>query len=283
MRKFLTKCLIALVLGTVTLFVSLTFLIAIEQKDVARVFTIPEGTKILCIGSSHTGCTWQEGNGVYSLWTNAAPFIFSLMRLQELERREMLNGIQYCIIDTDYETLLNRMQDSYVETVYLQTLPFSWRYFMEIPGYKNKFNCFLGSLTWQGHLRVCKSKLPTDGDSSRILFKQREVLSKRNFQVSNERYRFCMLKNQEVARKIKELCDRHNIKLIFFSSPLISFHPLRNDHKFHSDWIDFLKRSDIEFWDLRAVCEDADFRDVDHLNSFGRERLPRRCFTPLFK
>lgn len=284
MRRFLLNVFFALIIGVLTIVLSLIAIIMMRQNEVKNVFTVPKGTTVLCLGNSHTGCTWEEGEGVYAIWSNGSAFVFSLMRLKELLRRNQLDGIKYCIIDADYEGLCGRMKPSCVEKTYLESLLFSWRYLNVLP--EGKFQNMFSALTWQGHRRSLKSSLPAGNNLYINLPRtdQYNLIQKVEKAVDSDiKYHNDILAlNKNILREIHELCKMRNIKLVLFAAPLVKEHPLRGAMRNVLDkWKSFLNHEGVEYWDLRDELSDDFFYDVDHLSAVGRKNISEKYIKGL--
>ena len=285
MKRFVIRLLCAVSLGC--LVISLSLVIQIWQgytTSVEKVFTAPAGAKVLCLGSSHTGCTWEEGDGVYSVWLNGSAFVFSLIRLKEMERLGQLGGVKYCIADADYEGLYGRLRVRHVEETFLQSVHYAWRYVELLPGEGWKYAW--AALTWLGHRRDIKSATPRDGN----IYKGLTALKKANLLKSAELdlmqstavSESIVEANKKTLDEMKRLCDTHDIKLILFAGPLVKGHPLRGAHRdLLNRWITFCRESGVEYWDLRDEMPDEFFYDINHLSDEGRKIISEKYLSRL--
>ena len=284
MKRFVLTLISAAVLGVLVVALSLTFQIWHGQAATTKAFTIPHGTRILCLGSSHTGCTWQEGDGVYSIWLNGSAFVFSLMRLKEMERLGQLKTIKYCLVDADYEGLCGRMQEKHVEETTLQSAYFVWRYLDFLPAAEWKY--VWAALTWLGHRRDFKSSLPGGGNIYKSLSdKMRDNLLKEAESVilcETATSQSIVAVNRRILDEMKRLCDAHGIHLILFAGPLVKGHPLRGSRRDLLDgWKAFCKERGVEYWDLRDEMPDELFYDIDHLSDEGRKLISKKYLSRL--
>ena len=284
MKRFVLTLISAAILGALVVVLSLTFQIWYGQTAVEKAFVAPKGTRILCLGSSHTGCTWQEGDGVCSIWLNGSAFVFSLMRLKEMERLGQLDGVKYCIVDADYEGLCGRLKRNHVEETFLQSIHYAWRYIVFLPG--DKWEYIWAALTWLGHRRDFKSSLPSGENVYRSLsdekrdglFKEAESAILCEAVTSQS----VVVANQRALDEMKHLCDAYGIHLILFAGPLVNGHPLRGSHRDLLDgWKLFCKERGVAYWDLRDEMPDELFYDVDHLSLEGRKVISTKYLSRL--
>ena len=284
MKRFVLTLAFASVLGFLVVALSLTFQIWHGQAAVEKAFAIPNGTRILCLGSSHTGCTWQEGDGVHSVWLNGSAFVFSLMRLKEMERLGQLNEVKYCLVDADYEGLCGRMKKKHVEETALQSAYFVWRYLEFLPGAECEY--VWAALTWLGHRHDFKSSLPSgenvykslSAEKRDGLLKEAEAAILREPATSQS----IVVANQRALDEMKHLCDAYGIHLILFAGPLVNGHPLRGSHSDLLDgWKAFCKKRGVAYWDLRDEMPDELFYDIDHLSVEGRKAISTKYLSRL--
>lgn len=282
MKRFLHRLFLAVLLGGLVISLSLVIQIWHGQKAVKAAFTIPAGTEILCLGSSHTGCTWREGDGVHSVWLNGSAFVFSLMRLKEMERLGQLGGVKHCIVDADYEGLCGRMREKHVKETFLQSVHYAWRYVEFLPGGKYKYAW--AALTWLGHRRDFKSATPRGGNIYKGLSesKKASLIKSAESEMAHETTASESLvsANVKTLDEMKRLCDAHGIRLILFAGPLVKGHPLRGSRRnFLDSWKAFCKERGVEYWDLRDEMPDELFYDIDHLSDEGRKAISKRYLS----
>lgn len=89
----------------------------------------------------------------------------------------------------------------------------------------------------------------------------------------------------EFLTKIKDLCDKHGIRLILCSTPT-KINWCQEEHDLVKKWT---SENKITYYDFNLIDQqigldwNKDTRDAgDHLNSFGEEKL-RRYFAPILK
>jgi len=284
MKRFVRTLISAVMLGVLVIALSLTLQIWHGQAAVTKAFTIPNGTRVLCLGSSHTGCTWQEGDGVHSIWLNGSAFVFSLMRLKELERLGQLSEIKYCLVDADYEGLCGRMKEKHVEETALQSAYFVWRYLEFLSDVEWKY--VWAALTWLGHRRDFKSSLPSGGNVYKSLSDEKRdgLLKEAESAILSETAtsQSVVKMNRKALEEMKRLCDAHGIRLILFAGPLVKGHPLRGLHRDLLDgWKAFCRERGVEYWDLRDEMSDDLFYDIDHLSTEGRRDISIKYLSRL--
>ena len=284
MKRFTITLLCAVMLGAVVVSSSLVVQIVHGQKAVKNAFAVPAGTKILCLGSSHTGCTWQEGDGVHSVWLNGSAFVLSLMRLKEMERLGQLEGVRCCIVDADYEGLCGRLKEKHIEETFLQSIHFAWRYMNLLPD--NEWKYLWAAFTWLGHRRDFKSSPPRGGN----IYKGLPTLKKANLiktvegelRNSYATSESIVESNKATLNEMKRLCDMHGIRLILFAAPLVKDHPMRGEQRGLLDgWKAYCKEQNVEYWDLRDEMPDELFYDIDHLSDEGRKRISEKYLSNL--
>ncbi len=284
MKRFTITLLCAVILGTVVVSSSLVVQIVHGQKAVKNAFAVPAGTKILCLGSSHTGCTWQEGDGVHSVWLNGSAFVLSLMRLKEMERLGQLKGVRCCIVDADYEGLCGRLKEKHIEETFLQSVYYAWRYMDFLPGERWKY--IWSAITWLGHRRDFKSSTPRDGNIYKGLSeaKKASLIKKaaKELRQTDDTSSSITEANKRILDEMKRLCDAHGIRLILFASPLVKDHLMRGEQRGLLDgWKSYCKEQNVEYWDLRDEMPDELFYDIDHLSDEGRRLISKKYLSCL--
>ena len=92
MKKFLKNLLLAAAIWFIVMFLPLIVRTALWQGRAAEIFTLPAHTEVLCIGNSHTGCTWSDAPAFafHKEWRSGRGFLFAVLRLLEFERRGQL-------------------------------------------------------------------------------------------------------------------------------------------------------------------------------------------------
>ena len=284
MKRFVITLSYAALLGACIISFSLVVQVWHGQKAVKDAFTVPVGTNILCLGSSHTGCTWREGDGVHAVWLNGSAFVFSLMRLKEMERLGQLDGVRCCIVDADYEGLYGRLREEHVEETFLQSIHYAWRYMEFLPSKNWKY--VWAAITWLGHRRDFKSATPRDGNIYKGLSEEKRagLLKKTAEELKQTGATSSLIAeyNKKVLDEMQRLCDAHGIRLILFASPLVKNHPLREEQRGLLDvWKMYCKKLNVEFWDLRDEMPDELFYDIDHLSDEGRKLISEKYLSNL--
>lgn len=284
MKRFAITLLCAVLLGTVVVSSSLLVQIGYGQNAVKNAFEVPAGTKVLCLGSSHTGCTWQEGDGVHSVWLNGSAFVLSLMRLKEMERLGQLKGIRCCIVDADYEGLCGRLKEKHIEETFLQSVYYAWRYMEFLPGEKWKY--VWSAITWLGHRRDFKSTTPHEGNIYKGLSEEKRASlvkqAMEELKTGNDTPISITEANKRALDEMKHLCDVHGIQVILFASPLVKDHPMRGAWRGLLDgWKTYCQEQNVEYWDLRDEMPDELFYDIDHLSDEGRKLISKKYLSGL--
>lgn len=286
MRRFLVRLLLAAVLGVVSLVMLTAARIVLWQKDVDAHYVIPDDIRVIGLGSSHTGCNISEDTEfkTKNFWCAARGALFSLMRLKELERRNQLSKVKYCLVDCGLSCMAGFEEDALIEH-FGEELPMCWRYVGMMP--VSKWRLFFNALLNAGMSYKLTDSAPIDEmpwtdrtteDQARHIAK----ISTRKRSASSPP----MCKDFEKVVNVTldgivAICKRYNIRVIFFASPTISCHPIKTDPGRYCEWqevIDRLRKRGIEYYDFLSDCPDSWFRDADHLTRKGAILFTCECY-----
>lgn len=267
MKKFLAKTLLCAALLVSALIAILAIRMALWEGRVAAALAIRESTHTLCVGNSHTGCTWEdsEADGVQVVWKSACPIPFAWMRLAEIERRGGFKNIKRVFVDCDMPELgvdPKRIAD---ETAI--QWPLAWRYTWCTSGIAGA-RAVLSPLTAEW---VVREGAPTDSRCWTDLSpeKRAEEVSGIYGAASTEKPEEDLALILDYYSRIREIAARNNLELHLFLAPLPSDNPQRT-LPFLDEWIARLRSLGYTVHDYRAACPDSDFRDCHHLSYQGR-------------
>lgn len=288
MKTFLIKLVCCGILFAVVTVLGLATRVIIAQARLNEVFSVPKGTQVLCIGNSHTGCTWYESPKYKNrvLWTSSTGFATHYMRFREFERRGILDtGIKYCIFDCDGPGMGGFSKIS-LKRRFVSDLPFSWRYVGCLP--LDLFDVISYTICHASQDFSYDEKPPKqvpdwttrtkDEQESNILGQYGKITSDWESDFPpNWQESFLWMAND-----IKMRCESHNIRLIFFAAPLTTASPARNNPKIwdrESNMINRVKELGIEYYDFRTSCADNLFRDSHHLLLNASDEFTEKFFT----
>lgn len=292
MKKFLINIAYCGLLYIMTLIAVVAARIIAAQRQCSEVFSVPQGTKVLCIGNSHTGCTWYEAAEFKNrvLWTSATGFVTHYMRFREFERRGVLDtGIKYCILDCDGPGMGGFANDR-LKKRFVDDLPFAWRYIDILP--IGTFEAILYVLCHTSQYfsfdEVPPEQVPDwttrtkEEQESNIIGQYGKVLA--DWKTGYPRdWQNTFL---ELIKDIKMRCEKHGVHLICFAAPLTSASPARANQiiwERESKMIERVKSLGIDYRDFRLSCEDKEFRDSHHLLRNSSYEFTKKFFRDVLK
>lgn len=275
MSKFLLNSCCIFLLSAISVAEILMVRLFLWQDKVDAALSIRDSTRILCIGNSHTGCTWEdlENEGVQVSWQSATSLPFYWVRLAEIEKRGGLKSVKVLILDC-CSPAKGISEDDVVRNM-VEHFPITYHYIDKLPArriqFMKKLLCPISS-TW-----TVSEKAPGPGRVWTDLSpkeRQEEIEStykaKRNPLPSNVDM-ICI----DYLEHIKIICKKHGIKLLLFFAPLPSENPQRNSPELNA-WKQLLKSRGYSVHDFRSDCPDKDFRDCHHLSYEGRKKFTKR-------
>lgn len=286
MKRFSAKLLLALVLllvcayGVCALRIACWWMTSTEMD-------VPAGTKVLCVGSSQIGCSLTStGGGVHLLWRPSVPIQFAWMRLAELSRKGMLEGMSVVICDLNFSTIGVQQEDN-LERYWVEMLPVSWRHPEKIA--VSPFRLY-SSLLLHVMDTYDVSTLSEMVDPGRTLTERDDEWINDQWQrsVKNHDPDDSMLVatwKDSVVRAIlgiNEICQKHHIRLIILSPPTSSQYLRRISSRSRdrmSSVVAALKENGVEYVDALALLPDQYFIDLVHLSSEGRRRFSELFLT----
>lgn len=245
------------------------------QGRVDETFNFPNGVQVVCIGNSHTGCTWFESEEFHNkvLWTSSTGFTFHYLRFLELERRGALNkGIKVCIVDCDGPATRGFKKES-LRARFLDCLPFAWRYIDQMP--ESVLTLAYEVLTNTGHdfhiLEKPPEEVPNwttrtkEEQKSNILHQYGVNPEVWDPALYPEEWEASLLK---MVSYMKNRCERYGIRFICFAAPLTSQSPARANKVVwdrETAIIEKVRDLGCEYYDFRLSVPDNKFRDSHHL------------------
>ena len=292
MKKFLLKVFYSGITCAVVLVLVPIVRVVIAQGKLDEVFSVPEGTKVLCIGNSHTGCTWYEAPEFKNrvLWTSASSFATHYMRFREFERRGILDsGVRYCILDCDGPGMggfsIGRLKERFA-----YDLPFAWRYTNCLPVGIGDLVLYVLNHTSQEFSfdEIPPGQVPDwttrtkEEQESNIIGQYGKMRSdwKEGYPDGWQNAFLWMVED------IKRRCDAHGVRLICFAAPLTSASPARTDQiiwERESQMIERVKAIGVEYYDFRLECADNEFRDSHHLLRNSSYEFTKKFFHDVLK
>lgn len=292
MKKFLIKVFYSGIACAVVLVLIPIVRVMIAQGKLDEVFSVPEGTKVLCIGNSHTGCTWYEAPEFKNrvLWTSASSFATHYMRFREFERRGFLDsGVRYCILDCDGSGM-SGFSIGGLKKRFAYDLPFAWRYANCLPVGIGDLALYVLNHTSQDFSfdEVPPGQVPDwttrtkEEQESNIIGQYGKIRSDwKNGYPDGWQNAFLWM-----VEDIKRRCDAHGVRLICFAAPLASASPARTDRMIwerESQMIERVKAIGVEYYDFRLECADNEFRDSHHLLRNSSYEFTQRFFHDVLK
>lgn len=257
-----------------------------DLRDPQRVNEINPGTRYLFIGSSGIGCGICESNLFANtvLWRAQLPPQFTLMRLLELERLNRLGGIEALVFEIGYQSI---EQQSVVtlERTRIETAPLSMRYLDLLPMSEVSFPYDL-AIGCQKSYNVREIARPNPGEtlvqrSYEWVTNDLHRITAGYFETPRHKDRMCegwrhSLENSMAS--IVALCRRHAMRPIVLICPMASMFrqavPMDAEDRMRP-FLRFLKDSGVEIIDGRAVMEDDNFMNVNHLHAEGAIRFTK--------
>lgn len=292
MKKFLIKVFYSGIACAVVLVLIPIVRVMIAQGKLDEVFSVPDGTKVLCIGNSHTGCTWYEAPEFKNrvLWTSGTSFATHYMRFREFERRGFLDsGVRYCILDCDGPGM-GGFSIGGLKKRFAYDLPFAWRYANCLPVGIGDLALYVLNHTSQDFSfdEVPPGQVPDwttrtkEEQESNIIGQYGKIRSDwKNGYPDGWQNAFLWM-----VEDIKRRCDAHGVRLICFAAPLTSASPARTDRMIwerESQMIERVKAIGVEYYDFRLECADNEFRDSHHLLRNSSYEFTQRFFHDVLK
>ena len=279
-------------MAVLVLVVGIVIRIAAAQHRMNDVFSVPSGTKVVCIGNSHTGCTWYESAEFSNrvLWTSATGFSSHYMRFREFERRGVFDGgVKYCIVDCD-GPCFNGFSDKGIQKRFVKDLPFSWRYCSNLPVSILRLAVYV--LRHASDDFSLDEKPPEQVPDWTTRTKEEQmsnIIGQYGKTPSDWKTGFADDWQDSLLWMIgdmKRRCELHGVKLICFAAPLTTASPSRNNIMLwerETRLIERVKALGIEYYDFRTSCADNLFRDSHHLLKNTSYDFTKRFFKEVLK
>ena len=251
------------------------------QGEAHKLLAIRPSTKLLCIGNSHTGCTWEdsEEDGIQVSWVSASSLPFYWVRLAEMERiNGGLGNVRTIVIDCCGPSRGIREEDMLRLSVSL--FPIVCRHIPELP--INQFKLLRRLVMPLNEDWSLLDPAPRDARNwTRLTAEERE-------DEIDEKYNAPKAPPSENAdeillgylERIRDICDHHGIRLVCFFSPLPSDNPQRNSPML-DEWKRRLGAENYQVYDFRDACPDDYFRDSHHLSYQGRLRFTKKAMLKI--
>lgn len=280
MWRFIYNCILVLVLCCLTVMIAFCLRVFIEQDQISKFYQIRSNTRILCVGNSQTGCTWEDSEslGVETKWLSASSLPVYWMRLAEIERRGGFRSVRVVVVDCCAPA--RHVWEERIARDIARTLPISWRYIGEMPTkLVQAFRQCVLPLRREWNF----SDTPANDNRRWTALSKEAQRAELDDVYNGPGYREPDNADDivlEYLHRIHDICSRHGIKLILFFAPLVDENPNRHSQRLDK-WKETLIRNGYEVLDYRNACEDVDFRDSHHLSFKGRQRFTRQHLESL--
>jgi len=295
MKKFLGNCCIFGFVALVCILLVFVYRYIKLHGRADSVFSLKEGQHILVLGDSHAENSFLEkpDNGIKMLTYSGSPINVSLMRLLELEKRTNLSGIDVCAVNFCYTYILEWSYKFQIESAW-RLLPFAFRYLDLLPIRRVDAIRRLADFTSQNinelpplatdFSQKLDRGVPITEHSEEWVREQLDDALGRHFRLRESQPDLFVPNMADRVREtftaFKEVCDRHAIRLIFYSSPLSKEYREGIPHWAKEEFeglLDEVRGLGIEYYDFMGWGDRALLRDSDHLNKSGAE-----AFTKMF-
>lgn len=299
MKRFILSICIGIALTTIPIGFLLGYRWVVLNKKADTLFATKSGQHILVMGDSHSERAFVETNGIKMLTYHSTPMNVSLMRLKELERRGGLSPIKVCILNFCYTSTSQWGYKGQIESTW-RLLPISLQYLDLIPIPRKKlyvklFEMITANLDEMPPIASDATKrsleIPLNERSEEWSEKSATAALKRHFawgEQNPEAFIPTAFEHlDETIRALKEICDAHSIRLVFFSAPL---HKKYLDgvpewgHKNLEHWVKRVQNlGGIDYYNFMQWGSEEDFCDPDHLNKRGAEKFTQMFYAELVK
>lgn len=240
------------------------------QGEARKLLAIRPSTKVLCIGNSHTGCTWgdSEEDGIQVSWVSASSLPFYWVRLAEIERiNGGLGNVKTVVVDCCGPS--RNIREADMLRVSVSLFPIVCRHLSDLP--INRFKLLRRLLLPLSEDWALLESAPRDDRNwTRLTAEERKDEIEEIYNAPKpplpENADEILL---EYLKRICDICDRHGIRLECFFAPLPSDNPQRNSPML-DEWKQRLESENYHVYDFRDACSDDLFRDSHHLSYKGR-------------
>lgn len=284
MKRFIINLLAFALVCCVIIGFTIAFQILLWQKKVNESMWHESWQRFLFMGDSHIGCTFVElpqyENRV--IWDSSLPQQFTLMRLCEMERRGLLSGIEILVLDFGLQSIGQQRKDRMKE-LWWRMLPFAYKYSSILP---LSFHDYIAQIILSypnSPMRVMADMPDSNVSIMSRSMDEREYefaeTAELHFDWINHPEQMCRQWERSLKDAISEIhtiCNRNGIKLIFITAPLTSYYndsiPILVEDKLQ-EFIAYIKRMGIPYYDLRRWGSNDDFRDSFHFRLDGATRF----------
>ena len=283
MKKFLFNvlCMVSLVVAAFLLVLCGRVIGA--RHNLRRSLSLEPGQKFLFMGDSHIGCTFVESQSYanHIVWVASLPPQFSLMRLREMDKSGVLKQVECLVLEIGLQSFgqqrVERMKESW-----MRMLPLAWRHYGVVPlSVWNCLSCLImrpsERFMLNEPLPVCDIPITARSESEKQLDLMN--ISKLHFGWVKSDEQMCYgwdRSLKEAIVEIDEICNRNHVRLVFFTAPVTSYYmqAIPSDvEKKLQDYIQFLSKLGIDYYDLRQWGQDSDFQDCFHFTHKAAERF----------
>lgn len=296
MKKFVLLVVIFAALAVLLVMTISCIRYSMLESYAQKKFHAEEWQRILVLGDSHAECGFVEDRDfqIKMLTYHSTPLNVSLMRLKELERRGGLENIKACVVNFWYANANGHITVKAQQESVWRMMPYSLRYRKFIPlRDKDLYGYLIKQIV--GHP---ENLPPVVTDSSKrkecILFQNRDS-DWRNDNVNKAITRHYGWKNKSTGKiicdpdeyyntvigEMKEICDKHEIKLIFYSAPLTKEYNdkvpqwAKQNLKERAEWLEGMG---IAYYDYINRGTTDMFADADHLCLAGARKFTRMFY-----
>ena len=293
MKKFVFRLVVAVTIMIVVVVIMYLPPFFAAERQIDEVYTIPHGTEMLFIGASNVGYSIYNDPGLKMkmIWVSGTCPLSILMRLRELERRRQLDSIKVCLIPMDISSFSAQTNEKLNWALYKE-LPLSLRYPEMFPEGRLAFAAYiLRNLRSKAPFAVTEKApdrpgLPDNSDNYRDYIYRLMKKEATELVHLTEDAPAAARSLLDCIGQIKEVCVRHDIRLVAFRSPYL---PLFRDSIPKSCWDEFyfyakkLEGMSIEFVEIHLNLGEEYFFDHKHLTEVGAKIFTEKLIEELHK
>jgi len=265
MRRLLLQFIAVISLAFVLAAGILIVRLVLWQDEVSAHFTVRDNTRVIVVGNSHAGCTWDDSPelGLQVFWHSATAFPFGLFRIKEILRNGGFKNASVLLVPCDSSDFA--LTDAWhKERNYAMQFPFAWRYYNELRGVSavNILKRLFVPISSAWEITEDPPLVDTAVDEKKLIA---EYESKKEPFVIDEAVAGEIL---DILSEIKKLCDENHINLVLYASPIP---PVGMLDVTITGWINRLRGLGYDYRDYRHACPDFSmFFDSNHLNQSAR-------------
>ncbi len=282
MCRFIYSCMLIAALCCLAVITVYGVRVWLNQDEIESFYKIRPQTKVLCVGNSQTGCTWEDSKelDVETKWISATSMPVYWMRLAEIDRRDGFCNVKVVMMDCCAPA--RHVWEDRIARDIARTLPVSWRYIFQMP------TSFLEVLT-QCLLPLSREwdfcDAPANDDRRWTSLSKEEQKNELDEVYNGVGYREPDNADEvvlEYLSRIQSICSRRGVRLILFFAPLVDGNPNRSSTRLNG-WKKTLLKRGYNVWDFRDACADNAFRDSHHLTLEGRQNFTRKWVGLMIK